>query len=221
MEKTIKMLKEYGPDILLDLVLSLVFFFLGVQYSNWKRNQNPENSPFSEEFVKLDMKDQKKLDRIIEEITEPGMNRVEQIKAVHDWIVIHTEYDNTLTQHNASSTLNDGLAVCSGYAALFQAFMDTMEIPCMRIVGKITESKSKNSCHAWNAVQLEDGMWYFVDVCWDDPNMKGSTDYPDGKNLRYKYFLFGKSEMEKHREPDQLPEGRISDGDYNWNEWIK
>ena len=171
-------------------------------------------------FIRLGSEDQEKLEEIIDRITDPGMNRVEKIKAVHDWMVRHIQYDHTYEQHDASETLNEGIAVCTGYSALFYNFMQTMGIPCVEQRGDVFTSPDPDSGHAWNAVQLENGVWYFMDVCWDDSTVDGSSDYPDGRNVKYTYFLCGRSTIEEDRIADWLPEGTVSDTDYAWEDQI-
>ena len=142
-------------------------------------------------FYELTAADLQTMSGIITANTDSTMNRVEKIKAIHDWMVCNLRYDNIyFKQYNASQTLNGHVAVCSGYAALFAAFMDLMGIPNEQIYG---------DNHAWNAVQLEDGKYYYVDCTWDDPllvlntDSEGSSDYPDGRNMTYDYFLIGVS----------------------------
>ena len=142
-------------------------------------------------FYELTAADLQTMSGIIAANTDSTMNRVEKIKAIHDWMVCNLRYDNiNFDQYNASQTLNGHVAVCSGYAALFAAFMDLMGIPNEQIYG---------DNHAWNAVQLEDGKYYYVDCTWDDPllvlntDSEGSSDYPDGRNMTYDYFLIGVS----------------------------
>ncbi len=127
-------------------------------------------------------------DEILNEIITEGMSEAEKVKAVHDYIVLHTAYYNNdrLTPEDypkdvftTQGVLLKGEAVCQGYAETFQLFMDRLGIECKFVVGK---DKNNNVGHAWNMVAL-DGRWYHVDVTWDDP-------IPDQKGkVQYKYFL--------------------------------
>ena len=147
----------------------------------------------SEEYTKSEFRymsqaDQKLMKSIIASEITPDMNRVEQIKAIHDWMVVNLQYDVTHEQHNASDTLNNKIAVCSGYSALFSNFMDMLGIPNQNISGEATSNKGVTGRHSWNAVQLEDGNYYYVDVTWDDPVRNGTSDL-GSSNLKYEYFL--------------------------------
>jgi hypothetical protein len=104
-----------------------------------------------------------------------GATQYDTIKNVHDWICMVTEYDDaTLAgladRHTGYNALFEGLAVCDGYATLFQKFMDKLGIPCYCITG---------NNHAWNLVYV-DGAWYNVDCTWDDQSY----------GIIYKYFMY-------------------------------
>ena len=101
-----------------------------------------------------------------------------QIKAVHDYVCNSADYDWNYTRtdtgylyNSAYDCLANGKSVCSGYALLFQKFMEQMGIPSYYVA---TEN------HAWNIVCV-DGVWYQIDCTWDGQ---------DG-GIRYDYFLFG------------------------------
>ncbi len=127
-------------------------------------------------------------DEILIEIVTKGMSEAEKVKAVHDYIVLHTAYYNNdrlkpedypEDVFTTRGVLLKGEAVCQGYAETFQLFMDRLGINCKFVVGK---DRNNNVGHAWNMVSL-DGAWYHVDVTWDDP-------IPDQKGkIQYKYFL--------------------------------
>jgi len=125
--------------------------------------------------------------RINEELGLDDMETdMEKIKAVHDYLVLNTAYDEQHLAndeagipnenedcHYVEGTLLNGLAVCSGYASTFRLFMELQGIHCDYIT---------NATHGWNAVEL-DGKWYFVDVTWDDP-------VPDVEGrVLYTYFM--------------------------------
>ena len=79
-------------------------------------------------------------------------------------------------------TLINQKAVCEGYAKAFKYIMDELEIPCILVCGTATNSVGVTENHAWNYVQI-DGIWYAVDVTWDDP-------VPDlGEYVSYECFL--------------------------------
>lgn len=106
------------------------------------------------------------------------MSAADQVRAIHDYIVLNTAYDlESESPYDATGVLVDGKAVCDGYSKAFLLFMDALHIPCVRITGT-----AGGVNHAWNAVQLG-GNWYQIDATWDDPT-------PDTPGLvSYAYFL--------------------------------
>lgn len=136
--------------------------------------------------------DEKILDQIIEEELDDSMSDYEKIKALHDYIVVHTEYDkvnldnNTIpdVDYTAKGVFVNGIAVCRGYAEAFQLLMEKIGIE-----SKILTGWAKGTTHAWNVVKL-DGNWYHVDTTFDDPLPEHGEVYQSPyDNLRYDYFL--------------------------------
>ncbi len=127
-------------------------------------------------------------EEILKSIISKGMKEVDQVRAVHDYIILNTAYYEDSSREpsdypdyvfNVEGVLLKGKAVCQGYAETFQLFMELLGIDSKFVVGRDLTS---NIGHAWNMVRLE-GKWYHVDVTWDDP-------IPDQKGrIQYKYFL--------------------------------
>ena len=90
------------------------------------------------------------------------MTDEQKLLCLHDYIVTHCEYDNSLTKFNAYNCLVEGSSVCQGYALAFCLLGKYAGIDI-----KLVTSSAQG--HAWNIVQI-DGMDYFVDVTWDDPS---------------------------------------------------
>ena len=67
---------------------------------------------------------------------------------------------------------------CNGYALAFYLIIDECGILCDYVAGYN---------HAWNIVKLN-GLWYNIDVTWDDTNNK----------INYDYFLKGKADWKGH-----------------------
>ena len=92
-------------------------------------------------------------------------------KAIHDWIILHIDYDWRYynggmpeVSYYPEGVFIYSLAVCNGYATSFQLCMDILGIPCELVKGRGRES---GEGHAWNRYQL-DGEWYQIDLTWDD-----------------------------------------------------
>lgn len=152
---------------------------------------------------------------ILNKIITPEMSDIERIKAVHDWLVKNTTYEENYYELDDCRSFIYNLvykkiALCQGYAVTFYVMMTELGIPCTIVSGYAGE------LHAWNAVKL-DGAWYYVDVTWDDPALMSSDSnaYDDGYNMRYRYLLctydyISKTHTETEYRPKQpSPKGQI------------
>lgn len=116
-------------------------------------------------------------------ISASGSSRYEKLKSIHDALARKVTYDydaiSYYDQHHtvtgslmqsftAYGALVNGKAVCEGYAEAFKLLCDKAGIPCIVVVGTGVVSASESGSHMWNAVKMEDGNWYDVDVTWDD-----------------------------------------------------
>jgi hypothetical protein len=109
-------------------------------------------------------------------------NRYNFIKSVHDYLADTVYYpdlntsDYVKSAHDAYGALVEGRAVCQGYSDAVKLICDYYHIPCVCISGK-----SDGYGHMWNAIQMDDGKWYLMDLTWDDQDSW----------LFYDFFLVG------------------------------
>ena len=108
-----------------------------------------------------------------------SMSEYEREKLLHDRLAERVCYDGAgRNAHNSYGALVEGKAVCEGYAEAFQYLLHRAGIQSFIIIGTSTNPVSgMPEGHAWNAVRI-DGMYYHVDVTWDDQKT----------NLFYAYF---------------------------------
>ena len=128
------------------------------------------------------------MNKIMSEIITEDMSNKEKIKAIHDYIINNTSYDeeksneikdkvyitNTNHSHKATGLYSNHLALCSGYT-------DTMAL-YLNILG-IKNYKISTEDHIWNALYLDDN-WYHLDLTWDDPITNDNREI-----LIYDFFL--------------------------------
>ena len=105
-------------------------------------------------------------------------NVVGQIQFVHDALSeINSYADNadpkvSLFPFMAYSALIAGdnyYPVCEGYSRAMNMVLKLLDIPCVVVVSKE---------HMWNNVKLDNGIWYNLDLTWDDSeDEKGCYDY--------------------------------------------
>ena len=191
--KTIKFKENKRSSHILMLIFAICI--LGAM-STWAKEKDSDSSNYEhggsiwevDNIALLDNDIKNEIDCIIEDIITPEMSDYDKVKAVHDYIVLNCEYDyenyvnDTIPQDSYSprGVLINKKAVCEGYAAAFKAFMDELIVDSVKNRGTI----------AWNRVEV-DGVWYQIDVTWDDP-------VPDQKGkVRYKYFLLSDEEMNR------------------------
>lgn len=97
-----------------------------------------------------------------------GETRYEKLRSIYAGICNLVTYGTGKYASNAYGALVTKKAVCSGYAKAFKVICDREDIPCILISGISTDASGKKSEHMWNAVKMDDGKWYPVDVTWGD-----------------------------------------------------
>ena len=81
--------------------------------------------------------------------------------------------------------------VCEGYARAFQVLCKELEIPCVLVDGPaIAHQGDHPESHMWNYVQV-DGLWYAVDVTWNDPYVSYAADKKVSGSECRKWLLLG------------------------------
>lgn len=137
----------------------------------------------------------RKIDLVIKDIINDNMSDEEKIKAIHDYIINNTKYDeeranivksgtyDTLlhSSNTAYGALFNGKAICGGYTDTMALFLDKLGFKNYKI--------STNS-HIWNVVYIN-GDWKHLDLTWDDPVTNTDEDI-----LEYNFFLISDEELE-------------------------
>lgn len=113
---------------------------------------------------------EQRINIILAKIIKDEMTEKQKVKAIHDWIIDNTKYDETYTIYDGYETLVNGTGVCQGYAELAQQMFKQVGIENMMITGS-----ANNGSHAWNLVNIN-GKWRHVDVTWDDATLGGFDD---------------------------------------------
>ncbi|MGZ9583941.1 transglutaminase domain-containing protein [Paenibacillus marinisediminis] len=130
--------------------------------------------------------------RIVKDLMPAKMNEVDTVKWLHDYVVKHVAYDESMNSFTTYDALVKGTTVCQGYALLLQMLLEEAGIPSI-----VVEGQAGGVLHAWNMVQVDD-QWYHVDATWDDP-------VPNKPNeVRHSYFMLSDLEMKIDHEWDML-----------------
>ena len=148
----------------------------------------------NERLYKRDLYEQK-VAELIAESCKSWMSDWQKAVSVHDYIVLHTIYDETYMHNTGYDSLIGGTTLCYGYSMLYMDVMNRLGIPCQIV---IAEDVGDGSGHAWNAVQL-DGQWYHVDLTWADP-------VPDIYGFSgHSFFLKTDAEFKEGRDAHDFP----------------
>lgn len=175
---------------------SIAFNVKGVSYIIYSNKTEFDlKYTFNQESAEKMMK---KMDAVAKKVTskfDEDTSAYSKILYIHDYIVDHTVYDESLNSaHAAYGSMIVGKSVCEGYARAFGYICAKAGIKTVNVVGRATASDGHTENHMWNKVYLKK-KWYDIDLTWDDPVM------PYVENKSYKYFLPGSAEFAKSHKP--------------------
>lgn len=125
----------------------------------------------------------------------------QKVKNIHDYMVENISYDQTISKdniYNIYGAIINKECVCEGYAKAYKYLLNQVGIESVIVIGEAKNTKDQLEAHAWNYVKLE-GLWYAVDVTWDDPIIIGGGKLSNSS--KYKYFLKGYNTMNKDHTP--------------------
>lgn len=137
--------------------------------------------------------------KIVSTLISSRMSQEVIVRVLHDYLIRHTFYDEEAMNktdtygaviHTETGALVNRLAVCDGYAKAYKLLCNKAGIECEVVYGKAITDVNSDIGHAWNIVKI-DGIWYQIDVTFDDPIMSdmSSGECEAGKNLTYDYYL--------------------------------
>ena len=134
-----------------------------------------------------------KIQSVLNSIPSRYSTDLEKALYLHDWLILNNFYatGSSFSQitHSGYSALCVGETVCSGYARAYKDMLTRLGIPC-----RYVRSDSLN--HAWNMVQIG-GVWFEVDVTWDDASVLSyGPDYDQYNYVGHSFFLIPTSTME-------------------------
>lgn len=132
------------------------------------------------------------VEAILVQIPE-GMTDFDRVLWLHDYLCIRYRYDNEMNNFDAYTFLRDGKGVCQAYTLTYMALLQACGI-------QVDYATSDEMNHIWNLVEL-DGVWYHVDVTWDDPINRNQEDIPG--RAGHDAFLCSDTAM-------------VQNGHYNW-----
>ena len=87
---------------------------------------------------------------------------------IHDRMINHCDYEETVNSSNAYGFFVEKKAVCSGYSRAAMILFNKLGINSFVITGIGISAIEGKVNHMWNIVEIS-GKPYHVDVTWDDP----------------------------------------------------
>lgn len=159
------------------------------------------NHLYSEEQIKL-INDE--VDKIISQNYKESQNTIDNLKAIHDYIINTTKYDTIRSQtgdsqyesNTAYGTVLSHYATCNGYTDLMAIILSKLNIKNYKIATTSDRISYESKGHIWNAVYVNDS-WLHLDLTWDDPVSESGEDY-----LYHKYFLVNNADLQKADQGD-------------------
>lgn len=174
----------------------------------------------------------KKVKQIVKELNLDKDSNYIKVKKIHDYIIDHVSYDNSLTSFTTYDALFKEKATCQGYMLLVYKLVTEAGIDCKCIDGEGISQDTTES-HGWNIIKLGD-KWYNMDATWDDPVVyreDGSITEDGKKEFQYDYFLKGSKNFDKRHVMNQKFKTKefrkkypISVSDFSqdmYNKWLK
>ncbi|KAF8906507.1 hypothetical protein CPB84DRAFT_1813763 [Gymnopilus junonius] len=163
-------------------------------------------------------------------LAEPFQDDVDKARAIFAWLHYNISYDaesffsGNIQSSTPDSTLISGLAVCEGYAGLFENLGTLMGLQVHTVSGHgkgygyepLRDDEhvpEMTSNHAWNCIFFH-GEWHLVDSCWGAGFLNGAVYQA---KLASKWFIAPPDEFgQRHFPTDPLyppPEGPKLTGD--------
>lgn len=117
------------------------------------------------------------LDDLAEYLGAFSPNPWMKARVIYIWLTANIAYDTDCffsgrrSDVSPEGVLASGKSVCSGYAGLFTALADRMDLEAILISGWAKGygyrpgTTFNRTNHAWNAVRIE-GAWYLMDATW-------------------------------------------------------
>ena len=151
------------------------------------------------------------LQDLAHQLTSPFPSPTDKARAIFVWLHFNVRYDvdnffgGTVKGSTPQSTLQTGLAVCEGYAALFSNLATHAGLESVVISGHGkgygytplapgSPLPPYKSGHAWNAVKIDNGEWKLIDACWGAGHVQGKG-MPYVQKFTPAYFCMSNEEF--------------------------
>ena len=111
-----------------------------------------------------------KVAQLVAQCNAAASSPYEKAKWMHDWLIHNADYDESKNpSYRPEGVLLLGKGVCDSYSRSYSMLLNQVGVNARYV------SNSRGN-HSWNVVQLG-GIWYHVDVTWDDPRGGGQENH--------------------------------------------
>ena len=144
------------------------------------------------------------IDTILKNLPDSGL--YEKVEYLNDWLTSHNCYSKSYGTGYEPFIIRSPLSalkgsvgtygpVCEGYARAFKVLCDTLHIPNTLVSGWAkAKATDEGELHMWNEIKMDDGLWYGVDVTWNDPVNNTRNKAVSGAE-NHNYLLVGKKTL--------------------------
>ncbi|KAI9890394.1 MAG: hypothetical protein M1814_004180 [Vezdaea aestivalis] len=151
--------------------------------------------------------------QLAHQLTSPFPSPTDKARSLFTWLHHNVAYNlpdflsGNIKPSTPASTMHSGMAVCEGYASLFNAMALSVGLESIVVTGhgkgfghvELTAGSPTppfESNHAWNAVHLPDtvGGWHVIDCCWGAGNCDSATNTYSA-HFKPSFFTMGPDEM--------------------------
>ena len=136
-----------------------------------------------EAMLSVPSQNENSIESLVKYIESKAQNNLEKARAAFCWIANNVAYDIRKFERDKPSNFEPEkvfkkrIAVCAGFANLYQDLCKRMNIPCEMVSGYgkgygFKKGQVLNeSDHVWNAIKA-DSVWRLVDVTWASGSIK-------------------------------------------------
>ncbi|KAK2786349.1 hypothetical protein FQN53_006717 [Emmonsiellopsis sp. PD_33] len=172
------------------------------------------------------------------QLTAPFPSLTDKARAIFTWLHHNINYDvdsffnKCVGPQTPENTLSTGLAVCAGYAGLFELLANHAGLEARTISGHGkgfgyaplppgAPIPAFSSNHAWNVVRIDNGHWKLIDSCWGAGNVSGKGQ-PYNKSFTPEHFIMPNDEFTNRHFPTDRQSFYRDDGrpGISWEEYM-
>ncbi len=119
------------------------------------------------EFKEIKKETERLVKTVAAKIQPEGKSEFEIVCAINDYLCDNVYYPErepyAPVTHTAYGALQNGCAVCEGYACAAKLLLSACGVESDIEIGDCNDG----GAHAWNLVKVN-GSWYQLDICWND-----------------------------------------------------